>query len=45
MTTALKPLLRRCTNRGAAIPAFLGMKDGRSKPQPTADLWLFEEEQ
>jgi hypothetical protein len=46
VTAALKPLVASLSEeQRRRIPAFLGMKDGRGAPQPTADLWLFEEEQ
>lgn len=46
VAAALKPLVASLSEeQRRRIPAFLGLKDGRSSPQPTADLWLFEDEQ
>ncbi|MBN9434805.1 MAG: Spy/CpxP family protein refolding chaperone [Bosea sp.] len=44
---ALKPLVASLTpEQQRRIPAFLGLREASNgMPQPTAELWLFEEEQ
>ncbi len=44
---ALKPLVASLTpEQQRRIPAFLGLREAiDGQPQPTAELWLFEEEQ
>ncbi|MCX5495813.1 Spy/CpxP family protein refolding chaperone [Kaistia dalseonensis] len=44
---ALKPLVASLTpEQQRRIPAFLGLREAiNGVPQPTAELWLFEEEQ
>lgn len=44
---ALKPLVATLTpEQQRRIPAFLGLREANNgMPQPTAELWLFEEEQ
>ncbi|SHE79198.1 LTXXQ motif family protein [Kaistia soli DSM 19436] len=44
---ALKPLVATLTpEQQRRIPAFLGLREANNGiPQPTAELWLFEEEQ
>ena len=44
---ALKPLVASLTpEQQRRIPAFLGLREANNgMPQPTAELWLFEEEQ
>ncbi|TDR94953.1 Spy/CpxP family protein refolding chaperone [Enterovirga rhinocerotis] len=46
VATALKPLVTSLTDaQRRRIPAFLGLREGSyGRPQPTAELWLFEEE-
>lgn len=45
-TAALKPLVASLTpEQVRRIPAFLGLREGAAGlPQPTAEIWLFEEE-
>jgi len=44
---ALKPLVASLTpEQQRRMPAFLGLREATNgAPQPTAELWLFEEEQ
>ncbi|PXW57309.1 LTXXQ motif family protein [Chelatococcus asaccharovorans] len=46
VTHALKPLVAALTpEQQRRIPAFLGLREGTDGlPQPTAEIWLFEEE-
>ncbi|MFG1320982.1 Spy/CpxP family protein refolding chaperone [Xanthobacter autotrophicus] len=46
VTQALKPLVASLTpEQQRRIPAFLGLREGAGGlPQPTAEIWLFEEE-
>ncbi|MFG1422872.1 Spy/CpxP family protein refolding chaperone [Roseixanthobacter liquoris] len=46
VTAALKPLVASLTpEQLRRIPAFLGLREGADGlPQPTAEIWLFEEE-
>ncbi|MFG1404269.1 Spy/CpxP family protein refolding chaperone [Xanthobacter sediminis] len=45
VTQALKPLVAALTpEQQRRIPAFLGLRESDGLPQPTAELWLFEEE-
>ncbi|WP_051679006.1 Spy/CpxP family protein refolding chaperone [Xanthobacter sp. 91] len=46
VTAALKPLIASLTpEQQRRIPAFLGLREGTGGlPQPTAEIWLFEEE-
>lgn len=46
VTAALKPLVATLTpEQQRRIPAFLGLREGADGfPQPTAEIWLFEEE-
>ena len=45
VTVALKPLVGSLTaEQQRRIPAFLGLREGAGLPQPTAEIWLFEEE-
>ncbi|MCG5234344.1 Spy/CpxP family protein refolding chaperone [Xanthobacter oligotrophicus] len=46
VTAALKPLVVSLTpEQLRRIPAFLGLREGTDGlPQPTAEIWLFEEE-
>lgn len=45
VTQALKPLVAALTpEQQRRIPAFLGLREGDGLPQPTAEIWLFEEE-
>ncbi|MFG1397980.1 Spy/CpxP family protein refolding chaperone [Roseixanthobacter pseudopolyaromaticivorans] len=46
VTAALKPLVASLTPaQQRRIPAFLGLREGADGlPQPTAEIWLFEEE-
>jgi len=46
VTAALKPLVASLTpEQQRRIPAFLGLREGTDGlPQPTAEIWLFEEE-
>lgn len=46
VTQALKPLVAALTpEQRRRIPAFLGLREGTGGlPQPTAEIWLFEEE-
>lgn len=45
VTAALKPLVAALTpEQQRRIPAFLGLRESDRLPQPTAELWLFEEE-
>ncbi|MDI4655080.1 Spy/CpxP family protein refolding chaperone [Xanthobacter autotrophicus] len=46
VTAALKPLVASLTPvQQRRIPAFLGLREGPAGlPQPTAEIWLFEEE-
>lgn len=45
VTQALKPLVASLTpEQQRRIPAFLGLREGDRLPQPTAEIWLFEEE-
>ncbi|MFG1379153.1 Spy/CpxP family protein refolding chaperone [Xanthobacter autotrophicus] len=46
VTHALKPLVAALTpEQQRRIPAFLGLREGTGGlPQPTAEIWLFEEE-
>lgn len=46
VTAALKPLVASLTpEQQRRIPAFLGLREGTNGlPQPTAEIWLFEEE-
>lgn len=46
VTAALKPLVASLTpEQQQRIPAFLGLREGTDGlPQPTAEIWLFEEE-
>ncbi|MBZ9939219.1 Spy/CpxP family protein refolding chaperone [Mesorhizobium sp. BR1-1-16] len=47
VAAALKPLVASLTpEQQRRIPAFLGLREANNgMPQPTAELWLFEEEQ
>lgn len=47
VAAALKPLVASLTpEQQRRIPAFLGLREAsHGMPQPTAELWLFEEEQ
>ncbi|TCT03609.1 LTXXQ motif family protein [Aquabacter spiritensis] len=45
VTVVLKPLVASLTpEQQRRIPAFLGLREGFGLPQPTAEIWLFEEE-
>ncbi|WP_395665851.1 Spy/CpxP family protein refolding chaperone [Methylocella sp.] len=45
VTEALKPLVATLTpEQQRRIPAFLGLREGNGQPQPTGEIWLFEEE-
>lgn len=46
VTAALRPLVAALTpEQQRRIPAFLGLREGTGGlPQPTAEIWLFEEE-
>lgn len=46
VTAALKPLVATLTpEQQRRIPVFLGLREGADGlPQPTAEIWLFEEE-
>jgi hypothetical protein len=45
VTQAMKPLVVSLTpEQQRRIPAFLGLREGAGLPQPTAEIWLFEEE-
>lgn len=45
VTQALKPLVAALTpEQQRRIPAFLGLHESDGLPQPTGELWLFEEE-
>ncbi|QRG04565.1 Spy/CpxP family protein refolding chaperone [Xanthobacter dioxanivorans] len=45
VTAALKPLVASLTpEQQRRIPAFLGLRESSGLPQPTAEIWLFEEE-
>lgn len=47
VATALKPLVASLSDeQKRRIPSFLGLREpANGLPQPTAELWLFEEEQ
>jgi hypothetical protein len=45
VTQAMKPLVASLTpEQQRRIPAFLGLRESGGLPQPTAEIWLFEEE-
>ena len=46
VTAAMRPLVAALTpEQQRRIPAFLGLREGAGGlPQPTAEIWLFEEE-
>ena len=46
VVAAARPLVKALTEeQRRRIPAFLGMTDKLGAPQPTAELWIFEDEQ
>jgi len=46
VVAAFKPLVAALTpEQQRRIPAFLGMTDRAGAPQPTLELWVFEDEQ
>lgn len=46
VVTAFKPLVAALSpEQKRRIPAFLGMTDKAGAPQPTLELWIFEDEQ
>jgi len=46
VVAAARPLVKALSEeQRRRIPAFLGMTDKLGAPQPTAELWIFEDEQ